>query len=59
MLQNQLNDLKENLNQNLKLTHEEIRQFKDFKSSTEQELDEISELIFQLSLLMYKSHKDE
>lgn len=59
MLQNQLNDLKENLNQNLKLTHEEIRQFTDFKSSTEQELDEISELIFQLSLLMYKSHKDE
>jgi len=50
---------KESLNKNLKLTHEEIRQFTDFKGSTEQELSEIIEFIFQLSLLMYKSHKDE
>lgn len=59
MLNNQINDLNNNLIQTLKLTNEEIRQFSDFENASEQQLNDISELIFQLSLLMCKSHKNE
>ena len=45
--------------ENLKLTNEEIKQFPDFDNTDEKQLDEIREIVFQFSLILYKSNNDE
>ncbi len=45
--------------ENLKLSNEEIKQFSDFRNVDEKYLDEIRELVFQFSLMLYKSNNDE
>lgn len=47
-----------NLNDNLKLTNEEIKQFTDFKNRDDSELDSIREMIYQLSIILYKSSNE-
>lgn len=58
------------LNQNLKnepkkpgseckITIEEIRQFSAFKDTDEETLVELSEFVYQLSLILYKANDNE
>ena len=42
----------------LKLTPEEIKQFASFQNVNEEEINEIRELVYQFSLILYKTNQD-
>lgn len=45
--------------QEIKITIDEIRQFADYKDTDEQTLLELSEFVYQLSLILYKANDNE
>lgn len=44
--------------QKSKITIEEIRQFSAFKKADEQTLSELSEFVYQLSIILYKTNEN-
>jgi hypothetical protein len=56
--QNLKNETKE-IGQNCKITIEEMKQFNAFKNIDNETLSELSEFVYQLSLILYKLTDNE
>jgi len=59
MLNQNLKNETKNPGHQCKITTDEIRQFSAFKDTDEKTLEELSEFVFQLSLILYKTNHNE